>query len=158
MTTLALLVGFTWASEAESVIVAPGQLRVMVLADTAPTTAAAGAELSPTLPGGRYLYLPGSALPEAHVDTLMGALGPNDARAVAGLVASGEAVVGQLVRSTRDVDVTESRAGAPRCRHARIESVVLTLAAGGPALRGQRALPDRAEATPGACPPVSVAP
>ena len=136
----------------ESVLVPAGQVRMMVLADAGATVSPGGTELSPMLAGGRYLYLTGAAVPTAGVEALMAPVSPEDARAVATVVASGEPLVGTLSRTARDVELTEGSALAPECRHARIEQVVLALAVGGLTLSGQRALPDRAPASPGACP------
>jgi hypothetical protein len=135
-----------------SVLIGPGQLRVMVLSDTPGTTTAGGTDLSPTMPGGRYVYLPGAAVPEAGVPALLAPLGADQARAAAGAVASRDPLVGTLARTARDVDVTEGAPPAERCRHARLERVTLTLAVGGLVLAGERALADREAATPGPCP------
>lgn len=152
--SLLLLVALAGA-EPQGVLVAPGQLRVMVMADTASAAGEGGAELSPSLPGGRYLYLPGAAVPEAGVESLMAPLAPESARAAAGLVAGREAMAGQLERTTAPMEVTVGEGPAQKCRHATIERVSLTLLAGDLVLRGQRALPDRGEPTPGPCPPAA---
>ena len=82
-------------------------------------------------------------------------LAPESARAAAGLVAGREALAGQLERTTATMEVTVGEGIAQKCRHATIERVALTLLAGDLVLRGQRALPDRGDPTPGPCPPAA---
>ncbi len=148
--SLLLLSAFALA-EPVSVLIPAGRVRVMILSDT--VAAVAGTtELSPPLPGGRYLVLPGDALPEAGVEALMAPISADSARAAAALVAAKETLAGQLERTTTPMEVTLGEGPAARCRHAVIERVSLTLLTGNLVLTGQRALPDRAATTLGACP------